>query len=670
MFAAHFTKQLKKASLMVKRLLSASFFSLLFVSVFAQGTVLVQENFEAGTTLPAGWSQTTLASDGGWIIGDPEALSSDAFGVPAHDGNAIVTNDDGCNCDKSADVLTLPAANLSLLPSAYLIFDLFYIAGAYQGDQEILTLNASIDNGVTWTVVKQFDGGTDWHLEAVDLSSFVGNANVLMNITYNDGAGWNYGAAIDNIRLVLPDNVLRSSLTYAYAGRFVDAIPAVIDGYDKFWTGDHFTVEGSMANDGFVPITSFTASWTKGSETVSQTYSDVNIPFTKSYVFNLDLPALASGTNSDDYTIAISNINGGADDDASDNSGTINVTVEGVEPVEGRKVVLEEGTGTWCQWCPRGAVMMDFMHDKYPEVAIPIAVHNADPMKVTVYDTGMGTLISGYPSGLVDRADGEWDPTEFEQRLIERMLIPVPVGVQHNVAYDAATRLITVESILHFNQAMNGNYQIAMVITEDDVTGTASTYRQVNTYSGGAFGPMGGFESLPNPVPAAQMVYNHVGRTIFNSFTGAAGSVPATNAAGSTVSFTSTYTHPATQDVTQMHAVTMLIDMASGEIVNAEETPVPFTITGTNEPAIVSNMEVFPNPASDIATLSLNLAEKKDVQLRMIDVTGKVVYEANLGQLSGDQQLPIRVRHLNAGTYMLSINAGGEVTTKSVVVVK
>lgn len=54
----------------------------------------------------------------------------------------------------------------------------------------------------------------------------------------------------------------------------------------------------------------------------------------------------------------------------------------------------------------------------------------------------------------------------------------------------------------------------------------------------------------------------------------------------------------------------------------------------------------------------------------MIDVTGKVVYEANLGQLSGEQQLPIRVRHLSAGTYTLSINAGGEVATKSVVVVK
>ena len=655
---------------MVKKLLSASFFCFLAAAAFSQGTVLSQENFESGTDLPAGWSQTTLATDGGWIIGDPAALSSSSFGVPDHDGQAIVTNDDGCNCDKSADVLNLPSLNLSVLPSAYLILDLYYIDGAYQGDQETLKLHASTDGGVTWTTIKQFDGQPVWRLEAVDLASLAGNADVRLNITYNDATGWNYGAAIDNVRLVVPDNVLRASLGYAVAGRYIDAIPTVMEGYDKFWTGDHFTVEGLLSNDGFVPITSFTASWTKGTETVSQTYNDLNIPFTKSYVFNLDLPALVSGSNSDDYTVSISNINGGDDNDTSDNSDVVNVTVEGVEPVAGRKVVLEEGTGTWCQWCPRGAVMMDFMHDKYPVLAIPIAVHNADPMKVTVYDTGMGGQISGYPSGLVDRADGEWDPLEFELRLIERMLIPPAVTIQHNVGYDAATRTISVQSVLHFQQALNGNYQIAMVITEDDVTGTSSTWRQVNTYSGGAFGPMGGFESLPNPVPAAQMVYNHVARTIYNSFTGAAGSVPATNAAGSTVTFNSTYTHPVAQDVTQMHAVTMLIDMASGEIVNAEETAVPFTITGTNEPQVISNMEVYPNPASDITTLSLNLAEKKDVQLRMTDVNGKVVYEANLGQLSGDQKLPIRVRHLAAGNYMLSINAGGEVSTKPVVVVK
>ena len=54
-----------------------------------------------------------------------------------------------------------------------------------------------------------------------------------------------------------------------------------------------------------------------------------------------------------------------------------------------------------------------------------------------------------------------------------------------------------------------------MALTEDGVRRVmTSGYNQVNAYAGNALGPMGGFESLPNPVPAAQMVYDHVARVL------------------------------------------------------------------------------------------------------------------------------------------------------------
>ncbi len=656
---------------MLKRLLFASSFAMLAMVSFAQGTVISSENFNTITALPSGWTQTTLATDGGWIIGLPSDLSSSSFGISNLDGNAIVTNDDGCDCDKSADILVFAPIDLSGQTQAYLLFDLYYIDGAYQGNQEQLDLKASIDGGTTWTLVKNFDGVGAWRKEAINLSAFAGASNLLVSLEYNDNTGWLYGAAVDNVSVVLPDDVLRASIAYADAGRYVDAIPAVLGGYDKFWVGGNFTLEGTFSNDGFVPVTSFDVRWTKGTQTVSTSFSGLNIPFTGRYDFMLDLPPFVAGTNNDDYTIAISNINGGDDNDLTDNSEIVNVNVEGVEPAPGRKVVVEEATGTWCQWCPRGAVMMDFIAENYPETAVPVAVHNADPMTVATYDTGLGTLIGGYPSGLVDRAYVDIDPLQFEAALIDRLSTPAPVSVEHNVSYNAATRLITVESHLHFLEAVNGNFRIAMVITEDDVTGTSSTYRQSNAYSGGGNGVMGGFEALPTLVPAALMVYDHVGRTIFNSFTGAAGSVPAQNPAGSDVVFTSTYTHPTTQDVTQMHAVTMLINTTNGRIINAEQTAIPFMITASNEP-VKSDLavEVYPNPVSDLVNVSFRLAEQKDVQIRLADVTGKVVYEANMGKMNGANKLPIRVQHLNAGSYMLTVNVGGEITTKPVVVVR
>ncbi len=654
---------------MLKRLLFASFFAFLSTAIFAQNPFF-KETFNSVTVLPVGWSQTSAATDGGWRVGAPINLGSQYFPVAENSGKALVTNDDDCDCDKSNDLLSLPGVNLTAHDNSYLVFDLYYWDAASSGVQESLELLVSTDNGANWSTLKTFDGNGAWRAEVISLSAYNSNANLLLAFKYNDGGGWLYGAGIDNLRFLFEDAVVRSSVRTVASGRYIDAVPTVLSGYPKFWAGQNFTITGNISNDAFAPITSFTANWTKGTQTVSQSYNNLNLAIGESYEFALDVP-IALGSNAGLYDVYISNINGAADDDLSDNNTSFTLIVEGVEPAPGRKVVIEEGTGTWCQWCPRGAVMMDFIADNYPSTAVPIAVHNADPMKVTTYDTGMGGLIGGYPSGLVDRADGEWDPLQFEIALIERLSTPAPVSVQHNVAYDAATRLITVESQLHFLQALNGDYRIAMVITEDDVTGVTSTYRQQNAYSGGGQGPMGGFESLPALVPAAQMTYDHVARTIFNSFTGAPGSVPATNAAGSTVTFTSTYTHPAAQDVTQMHAITMLIDNASGEIINAEETAVPFTITATNEPAkVLVNVDVYPNPVSDVATVALNLKEQADVQLRLADVTGKIVYEANLGKLTGEYKMPIRLQHLNAGTYMLTVNTGAEVTTKPVMVVR
>lgn len=661
MFAAHFAKQLKTTCLMLKKLLTASFFLLLLVRMSAQNPFF-KENFNAGTVLPVNWSQVTASTDGGWLVGTPSALSSSFFPINPNTGNAIATNDDGCNCDKSEDILYLPSVDLTGHDDSHLIFDLYYSDQTYDGATEDLVLLVSTNGGQDWTTLEDFTGDTDWRTEMVSLNQFNGTADLQLAFKYNDDGGWLYGAAIDNLRFLLQDSIVRSSVKDPSVSRYVSAIPSTLTGYTKMLSGADYTVVNQIRNDAFEPITSFTANWTINGENFSQNYDGLNLALGESYEFSADLTDVAGAA----YDVSISDINGTVDDDSTDNASTIAI----VTPAPGRKVVLEEGTGTWCQWCPRGAVMMDFIHAEYPELAIPIAVHNGDPMKVTVYDNGMGTMIGGYPSGLVDRANGEFDPLDFDRAMIERLAIPTPVEITQDVVYDPLTREISVTSHLNFLEELNGNYRIAMVITEDGVTGTSNTYRQVNIYAGGAYGPMGGYENLPNPVPANQMVYDHVARTIQTGFTGAAGSVPASNAAGSTVDFESTYIHPATQDVTEMHAITMLIDATSGEIVNAQSTPAANFVVPTVSPLANVEVDVYPNPASREATVSLAFDEPKDVQLRLTDVSGKVVYENNLGKITGEQKIPVRVQNLNAGNYMMNITIDGAVVSKPVVVVK
>ena len=64
---------------MFKKLLAGFFLVSLASSISAQA--VWEETFDGGNTLPAGWTQTTLASDGGWKVGIPSALSSSAFAL-------------------------------------------------------------------------------------------------------------------------------------------------------------------------------------------------------------------------------------------------------------------------------------------------------------------------------------------------------------------------------------------------------------------------------------------------------------------------------------------------------------------------------------------------------------------------------------------------------------
>ena len=146
------------------------------ISVYAQ-TTLLQENFDAGV-LPDGWTQQTLASDGGWLAGESTDLESQWWPIAPH-GNMMATNDDGCDCDKSEDYLITPALDLSGVESAILAFSSYYDGGSYEGDDEVATVEYSLDGGSTWTLLQTLEGseGT-WDFEVIDLDVVLGEAEV------------------------------------------------------------------------------------------------------------------------------------------------------------------------------------------------------------------------------------------------------------------------------------------------------------------------------------------------------------------------------------------------------------------------------------------------------------------------------------------------------------
>lgn len=421
---------------------------------------------------------------------------------------------------------------------------------------------------------------------------------------------------------------------------------------------------GKLINAGSTPITSFSATLNYNGQNYIENISSVNISSLAQYNVNFPSIQLASGSNI--ATFSISNVNGSFDDDADDDTTT--VTTNPVIPAVGKVVVGEEGTGTWCGWCPRGTVFMDLYEQEFGEFWAGIAVHNNDPMEVAVYDAGVGTLIAGYPSALVDRGP-EVDPSAMSNDFYTRLQTDPTAFISLNQSYEIGSTVVSIEVSADFQSAANNNYKLACVLTEDGVTGTISGYAQTNYYAGGGNGVMGGFETLPSPVPAAQMVYDHVARAIAPDFNGDETSFPATVNPGEVHSKTFTFDIPSTWDTENMHVIGLLI-APNGTIDNAFkadlEVPVNLNIESIQESK--STFSIFPNPATLNATIGLDLKTNSSVEIELVDLSGKTIsmnaYSINQGFFTVD----VNTSKLNAGIYFVNVTINGKSETKRLVI--
>ena len=428
-----------------------------------------------------------------------------------------------------------------------------------------------------------------------------------------------------------------------------------------------------IVNGGSTAITSMKVDLSYNGSTTTQTVTGINIPTAGIYTVSMPSTVLVAGSLP--VTALVYEVNGGAGDNTPTND-MLSEQINPVVPAPGKMVVGEEATGTWCQWCPRGAVFMDLYETKYQDFWAGIAVHNGDPMTVADYDTGIGSLIGGYPSALVDRM-GDVDPSGMSSDFFTRLQTAPKATLLNGATWDPNTRVLNVSVRYTFSSGANGNYKSACVLTEDDVTGTGAGWSQSNAYAGGNNGTMGGYESLPNPVPASQMVYNHVARAIAPSFAGMSGIFPASINSGDVHIVNYTFTLPAGWDENQIHIVGMLID-PNGKIDNAGSADIVTAVNNGYETGInvgiaevlseTKTLTLAPNPAYGSASVLLQLKAESDVSVYVSDLNGKAMLRGEYSNLSGAQSIGLNLNGLAAGIYNVQVWINGTMYSEKLVV--
>lgn len=336
---------------------------------------------------------------------------------------------------------------------------------------------------------------------------------------------------------------------------------------------------------------------------------------------------------------------------------TIRYTLYGLHFIPVKTVVLEEGQGTLCMFCPRGYIMLDSMHEKYGSHLATVGIHTygPDPMAFEPYDSWIWTRVSGIPGATVDRTVDDLQTFGYDSVIAQRKDLPPPAAIQSTCSINSSTSEITIDIEVEMAAEFNGDYRVNAILIENHVTGTTSDYDQANIYANGAQGPMGIYSSLPDPVPANQMVYERVARALGGGIEGDSGSLPTSLPVNSTHTYQYIVPLSSVNNTGNIEVISLFLDDATGQILNAATWR---STTGIEETPIVST-RIFPNPASDIAYLDLNLRQDADVVVTLFDITGRVITQRNYGSLGGQQLLPLITNALEAAPYLVELQVDG-----------
>ncbi len=611
------------------------------------------EDLESG--IPADW-----VVDGAFALGTAADAANAAFPVPGHT-NFIWVNDDAIGQGVSGNgTATTGMISLDGTTQPGLFMEVYFRDLDYDAD-ETAKVSASNDGGATWTELINMTGTAGWEQVIVPLVDYVGQT-VMLRIAYDDGGGWNYGLAFDDLVI---DEMPNESISMVSAD--------VNCGLTGSQVGIELTTKAYVKSSGINMLTSVDINISDGTETYTETITGLTAEIGD--VIAVDHPlTVAAGEGTNNFEIWFSNPNGVEDPNMADNMAS--VVVQGYSGfAAGRKVVVEEATGTWCTWCPRGAVYLDRMSECYPDHFIGIAVHNDDPMELAAYDSAIRAEsgFPGFPSVLLER-ESFLNPDAIANPVRTKAAENPQAFITNMAEFDELNNALTVTLEVLMNATIAGDYKLTAVLTEDGLSGTGADWAQVNQYSGGGQGPMGGYEFLPSPVPAELMVYDHVGQALIGGYAGSSNSLPDTLFNGQRYRFTfPVHAIPAAQVMENMHLVGLFTSPA-GNIVNAEQNTVQEAIDGfmvSNEEVYINEKAtVYPNPFSETLNISLNLTESYDVNMEVYSAIGQKMDVVNYGNIGGNQLLRYDGENLQNGIYFFHIYVGEQLITKKVTVAR
>lgn len=311
----------------------------------------------------------------------------------------------------------------------------------------------------------------EWNEHSVSLKDYAGKRVWIAFVNQTEGG----------LLVCLDDVAVKASTSYY-----------VYSDVEQISTGESVTVRGRVvAKD--KPLAGYTVFYAGADSVVhTKTYEGLDIQPGQSHSFSFDEPLVLSDKRGTYVGYRIWTNVGTAEKVGVADS------IASVTFIPQNKVVVEEGTGAWCGWCPLGVLAFEHLYEAYPDNFIGIAVHNDDAMAVPEYDGNL--QCPAFPLGAINRsywgepmvntnnqylmdAPGSWK-YYVEQELKRIPSFEVRVG---NTSLSEYT--LQVAANLRFALPVKKpRLRVAYVVTEDNVAIGMAQANYLSSYTLEAFG--------------------------------------------------------------------------------------------------------------------------------------------------------------------------------------
>ena len=384
--------------------------------------------------------------------------------------------------------------------------------------------------------------------------------------------------------------------------------------------GKKTTLTLTLENHGTAAISNIDYEMTIGGETIEK---HVNVTVKGSYFgskanLKVEIPAQqTAGTYP--VSITVKKLDGVDNEDVQP---TTTFTMAYLSEFPKHKPLMEEYTGTWCQYCPRGMAGMEAMNKLYPDDFVGVAFHNGDPMQVTaLYPND----VNSFPNGYLDRVlnvnpfsgtNGGSLGIKDDWKRRQNIIAPASIELKAVWADEAQTKLEVTSTTTFVRDFKNSPYQLTYILTADGLKGDTNDWWQVNALSGDAEAKKDPYLAVfaNQSSPIKNIEYNDVAIQLSNSRALAMeGTLPGSVEGGK--GYEHKYVFDVTenelvQDKTKLRPVVVLIDTTTGEAVNADKVGVSSETDGISEIPSDDELQRADGRSYDLQGRELNAAHR------------------------------------------------------------